>query len=42
VPLEDAAVALKRAVRFNFPGIREIAFTVDGQVPRPTGAGKNN
>jgi hypothetical protein len=42
VALEDAAAALKRAVRFNFPGIREVAFTVDGQVPRSTGAGKNN
>jgi hypothetical protein len=42
VPLADAAAALSRAVRFNFPGIREIAFTVDGQVPRPAGAGKNN
>jgi hypothetical protein len=42
VSLEDAAAALNRAVRFNFPGIREVAFTVDGQVPRSTGAGKNN
>ncbi len=40
VALEDAAAALRRTVRFNFPGIREIAFTVDGQVPRPTGVGK--
>jgi hypothetical protein len=40
VTLEDAAAALKRAVKFNFPGIREVAFTVDGQVPRPTGAEK--
>jgi hypothetical protein len=32
--LAEAASALGRAVRFNFPLIREIAFTVDGQAPR--------
>lgn len=42
VSLEDAAAALARAVRFNFPRIRTVAFTVDGQVPRSVGGGKNN
>jgi hypothetical protein len=42
LPLVEAAAALGRAVRFNFPGIREIAFTVDGQAPRATGEGKKS
>jgi len=40
VPLQDAAAALSRTVRFNFPGIRQVAITVDGQSPRPVGSGK--
>ncbi|HSV93413.1 MAG TPA: GerMN domain-containing protein [Desulfobacterales bacterium] len=40
VPLQDAAAALSRTVRFNFPGIRQVAFTVDGQSPRPLGREK--
>jgi hypothetical protein len=40
LPLEEAAAALARTVRLNFPGIREIAFTVDGQSPRASWGGK--
>lgn len=31
---KEAFDALGRSVRFNFPGIREIVFFVDGQLPR--------
>jgi len=41
LPVDRAADALRRAVRFNFPWIREIAFTVGGQVPKVSGGGKN-
>ena len=34
LPMRAAADALRRAVRFNFRWIREVAFTVDGQTPR--------
>jgi hypothetical protein len=40
LPLEEAAAALARSVRFNFPWIHEIAFSVDGQTPRASGEGK--
>jgi len=40
LPLREAVAALSRAVRFNFRGIREVAFTVDGQAPRGIDAGK--
>jgi len=40
LPLAEAAAGLARAVRFNFPWIREIAFSVDGQAPRSPGEGK--
>jgi hypothetical protein len=42
LPLGEAAAALGRAVRFNFPWIREIAFSVDGQVPRALEEGKKH
>ena len=32
--MEEAALdVLRKAVRFNFPHVREVVFTVDGQVP---------
>lgn len=36
VPLRGRAAldALERTLRFNFPGIREIDFYIDGQLPR--------
>lgn len=37
LPLETAADVLRRTVRFNFRGIREVAFTVGGQAPRSVG-----
>jgi hypothetical protein len=37
LPLAEAAAALERTVRFNFRRIREVAFSVDGQTPRPSG-----
>jgi hypothetical protein len=40
--LASAAAALARAVRFNFRTIREVAFTVDGQVPRALAEGKKH
>ena len=30
---EAALTVLKKALRFNFPHIREVVFTVDGQIP---------
>jgi hypothetical protein len=42
VPLhgEQALSALARSIRFNFPRLREISISIDGQVPRF--AGKKN
>jgi len=40
LPLGEAAAALSRAIRFNFRRIREIAFTVDGQLPKGMSGGK--
>jgi hypothetical protein len=40
LPIGEAAAALSRAIRFNFRWIREVAFTVDGQVPRGVAEGK--
>jgi hypothetical protein len=40
LPLGEAAAVLDRAIRFNFPWIREIAFSVDGQAPRALEEGK--
>ena len=40
LPLGEAAAALSRAIRFNFRRIREIAFTVDGQLPKGMAGGK--
>jgi hypothetical protein len=34
LPLGEAAAALRRTIRFNFPWVREVAFSVDGQAPR--------
>jgi hypothetical protein len=36
VPLhgEDAFSALARSIRFNFPRLREITISIDGQIPR--------
>jgi hypothetical protein len=38
VPLkgQEAFDALARSLRYNFPGIREVVFFVDGQLPRFT------
>jgi hypothetical protein len=38
--LGEAAAALSRTIAFNFRWIREVALTVDGQVPRGVAAGK--
>ncbi|MGA2480138.1 MAG: GerMN domain-containing protein [Spirochaetia bacterium] len=39
VPLhgEEALSALSRSIRFNFPRLREIVISIDGQIPRFTG-----
>jgi hypothetical protein len=36
VPLhgEQALSALSRSIRFNFPGLREVVISIDGQIPR--------
>jgi hypothetical protein len=42
VPLrgEEAFTAMARSIRFNFPRVREIVISIDGQIPRF--AGKKN